>query len=59
MKESGSNISTAVIYGMTMATFVGIFLIPVCYIFVQGLAEFRKKPAQPCPVEVPLTAVHS
>jgi hydrophobic/amphiphilic exporter-1 (mainly G- bacteria), HAE1 family len=36
---------TAVVFGMTIATFVGIFLIPVCYVFVQGLAEFRKKPA--------------
>jgi hypothetical protein len=29
-----------------IATLVGIFLIPVCYVFVQGLAEWgRKKPA--------------
>jgi multidrug efflux pump subunit AcrB len=50
---------TAVVFGMTIATFVGIFLIPVCYVFVQGLAEFRKKPSQTVPVEVPSTAVHS
>jgi hypothetical protein len=28
---------TAVVFGMTIATFVGIFLIPVCYVFVQVL----------------------
>jgi hypothetical protein len=50
---------TAVVFGMTIATFVGIFLIPVCYVFVQGLAEFRKKPAQTVRAEVPSTAVHS
>jgi hypothetical protein len=50
---------TAVVFGMTIATFVGIFLIPVCYVFVQGLAEFRKKPAETVPVETPPTAVHS
>jgi hypothetical protein len=36
---------TAVLFGMTIATLIGIFLIPVCYVFVQGLAEWgRKKP---------------
>ena len=39
-------IGTAVVFGMTIATLIGIFLIPVCYVFVQGLAEWgRKKPA--------------
>ena len=37
---------TAVVFGMTIATLVGLFLIPVCYVFVQGLAEWgRKKPS--------------
>jgi hypothetical protein len=37
---------TAVVFGMTIVTLIGIFLIPVCYVFVQGLAEWgRKKPA--------------
>src|ERR1700739_2185966 len=49
---------TAVVFGMTIATFVGIFLIPVCYVFVQGLAEFRKKPSQTVPVEAPPTDQH-
>jgi AcrB/AcrD/AcrF family protein len=34
---------TAVVFGMGIATLVGIFLIPVCYVFVQGLAEWGGK----------------
>jgi multidrug efflux pump subunit AcrB len=44
---------TAVVYGMTVATVVGVFLIPVCYVFVQGLAEGRKKPAKAAPAPAP------
>jgi hydrophobic/amphiphilic exporter-1 (mainly G- bacteria), HAE1 family len=55
---SRSVMGTAVVFGMTIATFVGIFLIPVCYVFVQGLAELRKKPSQTVPLEAPPTAVH-
>ena len=37
---------TAIVFGMTITTLIGIFLIPVCHVFVQGLAEWgRKKPA--------------
>jgi hydrophobic/amphiphilic exporter-1 (mainly G- bacteria), HAE1 family len=50
---------TAVVFGMTIATFAGIFLIPVCYVFVQRLAEFRKKPPQTVSVAAPQPAVHS
>ena len=50
---------TAVVFGMTIATFVGIFLIPVCYVFVQSLAELRRKPSQTVPVAAPEAAVHS
>jgi multidrug efflux pump subunit AcrB len=49
---------TAVVYGMTIATAVGLFLIPVCYVFVQGLAERRKKPAKAAPVKAPELAPH-
>jgi hypothetical protein len=38
---------------VTFATFVGIFLIPVCYVLVQGLDEFRKKHAETVPVVAP------
>jgi len=35
-----------VVFGMTIATACGIFIIPVCYGFVQGLAEkFGRAPA--------------
>lgn len=40
---------TAVVFGMTIATLIGIFLIPVCYVFVQSLAEMRKKPMRATP----------
>ena len=41
---SRSTIGTGVVYGMTIATVVGLFIIPVCYVFVQGLVERGKKP---------------
>jgi HAE1 family hydrophobic/amphiphilic exporter-1 len=50
---------TAVVFGMTIATLAGIFLIPVCYVFVQGLAEWgRKKPANVA-TPTPEPAAHS
>ena len=30
---------TGVVYGMTISTAVGLFLIPVCYVFVQRIVE--------------------
>jgi multidrug efflux pump subunit AcrB len=50
---------TAVVFGMTIATFAGIFLIPVCSVFIQSLAEFRKKPSKTVPVAAPAPVVHS
>jgi HAE1 family hydrophobic/amphiphilic exporter-1 len=46
-----STMGTGVVYGMTIATAVGLFIIPVCYVFVQRLSERggKKKP-QPAPV---------
>jgi hydrophobe/amphiphile efflux-1 (HAE1) family protein len=44
---SRSTMGTGVVYGMTIATVVGLFIIPVCYVFVQKLVE-RGKP-QPVP----------
>jgi multidrug efflux pump subunit AcrB len=34
-----STMGTGVVFGMTIATAVGLFIIPVCYVFVQGLVE--------------------
>src|SRR6185295_4452171 len=42
---SRSTMGTGVVYGMTISTAIGLFLIPVCYVFVQALSERGKKPA--------------
>jgi HAE1 family hydrophobic/amphiphilic exporter-1 len=45
MLSSGSGaasrgvMGTAVVFGMTCATVLGIFLVPVCYVFVQRITE--------------------
>ncbi len=41
---SRSTMGTGVVYGMTIATVVGLFLIPVCYVFVQTIVEKTSKP---------------
>ncbi len=43
--EARKTMGTAVVVGMTVATLLGIFLIPACYAFVQGLVERRKTKA--------------
>jgi len=43
---SRSTMGTGVVYGMTIATIVGLFIIPVCYVFVQRLSERGKPPAK-------------
>jgi hydrophobe/amphiphile efflux-1 (HAE1) family protein len=40
---SRSTMGTGVVYGMTIATVVGLFIIPVCYVFVQRIVERGKK----------------
>jgi HAE1 family hydrophobic/amphiphilic exporter-1 len=40
---SRSTMGTGVVYGMSIATVLGLFIIPVCYVFVQGLSERGKK----------------
>ncbi|MBV8227859.1 MAG: multidrug efflux RND transporter permease subunit [Verrucomicrobia bacterium] len=55
---SRSVMGTAVVFGMTVATLVGVFLIPVCYVFVERVAELGKKKPHPMPVAAPPTAVH-
>src|SRR5258706_5893312 len=41
-----STMGTGVVYGMTIATAIGLFIIPVCYVFVQKIVERGgKKPA--------------
>jgi HAE1 family hydrophobic/amphiphilic exporter-1 len=41
---SRSTMGTGVVFGMSVATAVGLFIIPVCYVFVQRLSERGKKP---------------
>jgi HAE1 family hydrophobic/amphiphilic exporter-1 len=53
---SRSTMGTGVVFGMTIATAIGLFLIPVCYVFVQKIIERGGKhapqPAAP-PTETP------
>src|SRR5690348_2337430 len=51
---SRSTMGTGVVYGMTIATAVGLFIIPVCYVFVQRIIERGEKPK---PVEAPAGAI--
>ncbi len=50
-----STMGTGVVFGMTIATAVGLFIIPVCYVFVQRLVErggrkpLPAKPNEPKP----------
>jgi HAE1 family hydrophobic/amphiphilic exporter-1 len=50
-----STMGTGVVYGMTIATVVGLFIIPVCYVFVQKLVEKSGKKA-PVPAAAVLAA---
>jgi HAE1 family hydrophobic/amphiphilic exporter-1 len=40
-----STMGTGVVFGMSIATAIGLFLIPVCYVFVQRFSDRRNKPA--------------
>jgi HAE1 family hydrophobic/amphiphilic exporter-1 len=42
---SRSTMGTGVVFGMTISTLIGLFLIPVCYVFVQKFSDRRKKEA--------------
>jgi len=44
---SRSTMGTGVVFGMTIATALGLFLIPVCYVFVQKIVERGGKPPAP------------
>ena len=41
-----STMGTGVVFGMTIATVVGLFIIPVCYVFVQRIVERGKEPVK-------------
>ena len=50
--ESRKVMGTAVVFGMTVATVIGVFIIPACYAFVMRLSSRKKKPT-PVPVPAP------
>jgi len=51
---SRSTMGTGVVYGMTISTVIGLFIIPVCYVFVQRIVE---KSGKPKPVVAPIDVV--
>jgi hydrophobe/amphiphile efflux-1 (HAE1) family protein len=51
---SRSTLGTGVVYGMTISTAIGLFLIPVCYVFVQKIVERGGK--KPAPVKAAIAA---
>jgi multidrug efflux pump subunit AcrB len=40
---SRSTMGTGVVFGMTISTLIGLFLIPVCYVFVQKFSDRKEK----------------
>jgi multidrug efflux pump subunit AcrB len=54
---SRSTMGTGVVYGMTIATAVGLFIIPVCYVFVQRLVEKSGREPAPKPSPEPVAAL--
>jgi HAE1 family hydrophobic/amphiphilic exporter-1 len=49
---SRSTMGTGVVFGMTIATAIGLFIIPVCYVFVERIIEHGKK-EKPAPEVTP------
>ena len=41
---SRSTMGTGVVFGMTISTLIGLFLIPVCYVFVQQFGDKKRTP---------------
>ncbi|GAA5129181.1 multidrug efflux RND transporter permease subunit [Luteolibacter yonseiensis] len=48
---SRATMGTGVVYGMTISTVIGLFLIPVCYVFVQKFTDRRQKNSPRPPAE--------
>jgi multidrug efflux pump subunit AcrB len=43
---SRATMGTGVVFGMSIATLIGIFLIPVCYVFVQKFTDRKEAKRQ-------------
>ena len=56
---SRSTMGTGVVYGMTIATAIGLFLIPVCYVFVQRIVERGGKMTPIPPAASAAAAAHA
>jgi Cu/Ag efflux pump CusA len=54
---SRSTMGTGVVFGMTISTVIGLFLIPVCYVFVQRFSDRKAK--TPEPLAAPAVDGHS
>ena len=50
---SRSTMGTGVVFGMTISTAIGLFLIPVCYVFVQRFSDRREKAPAPATPTAP------
>jgi multidrug efflux pump subunit AcrB len=46
---SRSTMGTGVVFGMSISTVIGLFLIPVCYVFVQRFSDRKQKTPPPPP----------
>ncbi|NQX00993.1 multidrug efflux RND transporter permease subunit [bacterium] len=53
---SRATMGTGVVYGMTISTLIGLFLIPVCYVFVQRFSDKKKVAPEPAPAGIASTA---
>ena len=58
---SRSTMGTGVVFGMTIATAIGLFLIPVCYVFVMQIIERggKKVPARGALAAAPVSAAET
>jgi multidrug efflux pump subunit AcrB len=55
---SRSTMGTGVVFGMTIATAIGLFIIPVCYVFVQRIVEHGGKKHEAAPDAAAAAAAH-
>jgi HAE1 family hydrophobic/amphiphilic exporter-1 len=55
---SRSTMGTGVVFGMSISTVIGLFLIPVCYVFVQRFSDRRQAPAS-VPAPAPTDPHHA
>ena len=57
---SRSTLGTGVVFGMTISTAIGLFLIPVCYVFVQRIVERggRSRRRSPAPATAEKGGAH-